>query len=81
VARARGLVGEWRNRFSWTSPDIAAIGCSCWHRRAAQKRTSSTISINIPKKLHRFVIGPKGTNIQEILKTTGERSNLYSKTL
>ena len=36
-----------------------------------QKRTSSTISININKKMHRFVIGPKGSNIQEILKATG----------
>ena len=37
----------------------------------AQKRTSSTISININKKLHRFVIGPKYANIQEILEATG----------
>jgi len=74
--KARGApapLGRAAEAVKSAGANVAAVGRSWWHRRRPeQKRTSSTISINIPKKLHRFVIGPKGANIQEILKTTGE---------
>jgi len=36
-----------------------------------KKRTNKSISVNVNKKQHRFVIGPKGAFIQEIFKETG----------
>lgn len=36
-----------------------------------KKRTTKSVSVGVNKKQHRFVIGSKGVNIQEILKATG----------
>ncbi|PVV00167.1 hypothetical protein BB559_000064 [Furculomyces boomerangus] len=34
------------------------------------KRSLRTVQINLPKRQHRFIIGPKGANINEIMATT-----------
>ncbi|KAK9719344.1 hypothetical protein K7432_004879, partial [Basidiobolus ranarum] len=35
------------------------------------QRTTKTMLVNIPKRQHKYLIGPKGANLQEILEVTG----------
>lgn len=37
----------------------------------AQKRKTTTISVEVKKSQHKYIIGPKGNTLQEILETTG----------
>lgn len=36
-----------------------------------QKRKTTTISVEVKKSQHKYIIGPKGNTLQEILETTG----------
>jgi len=36
-----------------------------------QKRKCQTVSVEVRKSQHKYVIGPRGSNLQEILATTG----------
>lgn len=36
-----------------------------------QKRKCQTVSVEVRKSQHKYIIGPKGVGIQEILATTG----------
>ena len=36
-----------------------------------QKRKSATVSVEVKKSQHRYVIGPKGSGLTEILASTG----------
>lgn len=36
-----------------------------------QKRKCQTVSVEVRKSQHKYVIGPRGTNLQEILAATG----------
>jgi len=38
---------------------------------AVQKRKSMTVSVEVKKTQHRYVIGPKGSGLTEILAATG----------
>jgi len=38
---------------------------------AEQKRKSTTVSVEVKKTQHRYVIGPKGSGLTEILAATG----------
>lgn len=37
----------------------------------SQKRKTTTISVEVKKSQHKYIIGPKGNTLQEILETTG----------
>jgi len=37
----------------------------------AKEKNSSTVSVEVKKSQHRYVIGPRGSSIQEILRATG----------
>ncbi|KAJ3585714.1 hypothetical protein NHX12_014433 [Muraenolepis orangiensis] len=36
-----------------------------------KKRKTTTISVEVKKSQHKYIVGPKGTTLQEILETTG----------
>ena len=36
-----------------------------------QKKKCQTVSVEVRKSQHKYVIGPKGTNLNEILESTG----------
>lgn len=36
-----------------------------------QKRKTTTISVEVKKSQHKYIIGPKGNTLQEILEATG----------
>ncbi|XP_015683562.1 vigilin-like [Protobothrops mucrosquamatus] len=40
-------------------------------RLQTQKRKTTTISVEVKKSQHKYIIGPKGNTLQEILDTTG----------
>ncbi|KAG5895971.1 hypothetical protein JTB14_027971 [Gonioctena quinquepunctata] len=42
------------------------------------EKKSTTVSVEVPKSQHKYVIGPKGSTIQEILQTTGVSVELPS---
>lgn len=37
----------------------------------SQKRKTTTISVEVKKSQHKYIIGPKGNTLQEILEATG----------
>ena len=37
-----------------------------------QKRTCSTVSVEVRKTQHKYIVGPRGVGIQEILAATGK---------
>lgn len=37
----------------------------------AQKKKTTTIAVEVKKSQHKYVIGPKGNSLQEILEKTG----------
>ena len=37
-----------------------------------QKRTCSTVSVEVRKTQHKYIVGPRGVGIQEILAATGD---------
>ena len=45
-----------------------------------QKRTCSTVSVEVRKSQHKYIIGPRGQGLQEILQTTGwpNTSTIYT---
>lgn len=36
-----------------------------------QEKRCTTVSVEVPKSQHKYVIGPRGSTISEILQTTG----------
>lgn len=40
-------------------------------RLPPQKRKTTTISVEVKKSQHKYIIGPKGNTLQEILEATG----------
>lgn len=38
---------------------------------SSQKRKTTTISVEVKKSQHKYIIGPKGNTLQEILEATG----------
>lgn len=36
-----------------------------------QKRKTTTISVEVKKSQHKYIVGPKGNTLQEILENTG----------
>jgi polyribonucleotide nucleotidyltransferase len=36
-----------------------------------QRRTTTTVSVEVKKSQHKYVIGPKGQNLSEILEDSG----------
>ena len=46
-----------------------------------QKRTCSTVSVEVRKSQHKYIIGPRGQGLQEILQTTGwpNTSTIYTR--
>lgn len=36
-----------------------------------QEKRCTTVSVEVPKSQHKYVIGPRGSTIAEILQTTG----------
>lgn len=38
---------------------------------SAQKKKTTTIAVEVKKSQHKYVIGPKGNSLQEILEKTG----------
>jgi len=43
----------------------------CSSNVCVQKRKSTTVSVEVKKTQHRYVIGPKGSGLTEILAATG----------
>lgn len=53
-------------RFSAAVPALFKIPCP-----SSQKRKTTTISVEVKKSQHKYIIGPKGNTLQEILEATG----------
>lgn len=47
-------------------PPLFKIPCP-----SSQKRKTTTISVEVKKSQHKYIIGPKGNTLQEILEATG----------
>lgn len=52
--------------FSATQSSILILSLS-----TPQKRKTTTISVEVKKSQHKYIIGPKGNTLQEILEATG----------
>ena len=58
---------------------VAALGALCpvhctdtlVHTAPPQKKKTTTIAVEVKKSQHKYVIGPKGNSLQEILERTG----------
>lgn len=60
--RVRNKVGESANcRLFHVSNSLSS----------SQKRKTTTISVEVKKSQHKYIIGPKGNTLQEILEATG----------
>ena len=45
--------------------------CICSSFDHAQIRTYSTVSVEVRKTQHKYIVGPKGQGLHEVLQTTG----------
>lgn len=52
--------------FAAAIPPLFTIPCP-----SSQKRKTTTISVEVKKSQHKYIIGPKGNTLQEILEATG----------
>uniref|UniRef100_A0A8C9VDS7 High density lipoprotein binding protein b n=1 Tax=Scleropages formosus TaxID=113540 RepID=A0A8C9VDS7_SCLFO len=51
------------------SPSHTRSLCIC--RDVLQKRKTTTISVEVKKSQHKYIVGPKGNTLQEIMESTG----------
>ena len=55
--------------------------CQCMMNLFFKERRVTTVSIEVKKSQHKYVIGPKGHVLQEILATTGGLSDIIQAKL
>lgn len=51
--------------------NVKSLVAEMQHLVYEMNRTTQTLTVSIPKRQHKYVIGPKGSNLSDLLETTG----------